>query len=132
MELEFNYFIKQIFQNIITKKELEDNSFSLMKEVRSSDDQEPGSKKKKQDYTDDYKKLISLMVGCQYVSFLPQTSEITFQSKSEKTKETMKRLIGSATTLTTPAELPDKCVRLSDLRDDPAGDVKRKESKFNI
>ena len=101
-----------------------------MQEFSSSDDNEPHSKKKKPDYTDDYKKLISLMVGCQYVSFQLQTSEISFQSKSKKTKENTTRIIGSATTLTAPAELPDKLVRLSDLPGNPAGDIKRKESKF--
>ena len=85
---------KQILQNIITKKELEDESYNLMRKVSNSDDEEPQRKKKKPDYSDDYKKLISLMVGSYYVSFQPQTSEISFQSNSEKIKETTKRVTG--------------------------------------
>ena len=102
-----------------------------MKEVHSSDD-EPAIKKRSTDYTDDYKRLISLMVGCQFVSFQPQTSGISFQSKSEKTKETMKRLAGSSKTLTAPLGLPNEPVTLSDLQNNPAGDIKRKKSKFRI
>ena len=126
--MELNYFTKLIFQNIITKKELVDKSYSLMKEVRSSDDEEPASKKKKPDYTNDYKKLISLMVGCQYVSFQPQTSEISFQSKSDKNVETLTRLVGGAT-LNDPAEFPGGPVPLTELQNKPLGDIRRKGAK---
>ena len=127
MEFQFNFFTKLIFKNIITKKELEDKSYSLMKEVRSSDDEEPASKKKKPDYTDDYKKLISLMVGCQYVSFQPQNS-ISFQSKSDKNVETLTRLVGGAT-MNDPAEFPGGPVPLTELQNKPLGDIKRKGAK---
>ena len=104
----------------------------MMNEVRSSADEEPASKKTKTDYTDDYKKLISLMVGCHYVSFQPQTSEISFQSKSEKIKETTERIIGPAVTSTAPIELPGHPVRFPDLPAKPLGDIARKESKSNM
>ena len=120
---------KQILQNIITKKELEDESFNLMLKVSISDDEEPHRKKKKSDYSDDYKKLISLMVGSHYVSFQPQTSEISFQSNSEKIKETTERVTGPTQTSAAPTEFPDEPVRLSDLPGKPAGDIRRKESK---
>ena len=123
------FLLKQILQNIITKKELEDESYNLMREVSSSPDKEPHSKKKKVDYSDDYKKLISLMVGSQYVSFQPQTSEISFQSNSEKIKETTERVTGPTQTSAAPTEFPDEPVRLSDLPGKPAGDIRRKESK---
>ena len=97
----------------------------------SSDCNEPPSKKEKLDNTDDYKKLISLMVGCHYVSFQPQTSEISFQSKSEKIKETTERIIGPAET-TAPTELPGHPVRFPDLPGKPLGDIARKESKSNM
>ena len=100
----------------------------MMKEFSSSDDNEPHSKKKKPDYTDDYKKLISLLVGCQYVSFQPQTSEISFQSKSDKNVETLTRLVGGAT-LNDPAEFPVAPVPLTELQKIPLGDIKRKGAK---
>ena len=119
------FLLKQIRQNIITKKELEDESYNLMGKVSNSDDEEPHRKKKKPDYTDDYKRLISLMMGSHYVSFQSQTSEISFQSNSEKIKETTKRVTGP----TAPTEFPDEPVTLSDLPGKPAGDIRRKESK---
>ena len=98
-----------------------------------SDDEEPNNKKLKMlDYTDDYKKLISLMVGCQYVSFQAQTSEIIFKSKSEKIKETTLKVTGPVQTSPAPIKLPDKCVKLQDLPGKPLGDIRRKESKSNI
>ena len=98
-----------------------------------SDDEEPNNKKlKMMDYTDDYKKLISLMVGCQYVSFQSQTSEIIFKSKSEKIKETTLKVTGPVQTSPAPIKLPDECVKLQDLPGKPLGDIRRKESKSNI
>ena len=104
---------------------MKDESYNLMREVSSSPDKEPHSKKKKVDNSDDYKKLISLMVGTPYVSFQPQTSEISFQSNSEKIKETTERVTGPTQT----TEFPDEPVTLSDLPGKPAGDIRRKESK---
>ena len=102
----------------------------MMREVFiSSSHEECSSKKKKVDYSDDYKKLISLMVGTPYVSFQPQTSEISFQSNSEKIKETTKRVTGPTAPTAAPTEFPDEPVTLSDLPGKPAGDIRRKESK---
>ena len=101
---------------------MKDESYNLMREVSSSSDEEPHSKKKKVDNSADYKKLISLMVGSQYVSFQPQTSEISFQSNSEKIKETTERVTGPTQT----TEFPDEPVTLSDLPGKPAGDIRRK------
>ena len=108
---------------------MKDESYNLMREVSSSPDKEPHSKKKKVDNSDDYKKLISLMVGTPYVSFQPQTSEISFQSNSEKIKETTKRVTGPTAPTAAPTEFPDEPVTLSDLPGKPAGDIRRKESK---
>ena len=126
------FLLKQILQKIITKKELEDESFNLMSKVSNSDDEEPHRKKKKPDYSDDYKKMISLMVGSHYVSFQPQTSEISFQSKSEKIRQTTQRLIGLEETSTAKKELPEEIVTLSDLPGEPAGDIKRKDYQIFI
>ena len=103
-----------------------------MTEVTGSD--EPQSKKKKLDYSDDYKKLSSLLVGCQYVSFQPQATGISFQSKSEKMKETTERVTGPAQTSASavPTEFPDQPVTLPDLPGKPLGHIKRKESKSII
>ena len=103
-----------------------------MSEVSRSYDEEPRSKKEKVDNSDDYKKLISLLVGCQYVSFLPQTSELRFKCKSEKVKETTERVAGTSQTSAGPTEFPVEPVRLSDLPGKPAGDIRRKESNLNI
>ena len=108
---------------------MKDESYNLMREVSSSPDKEPLSKKKKVDYSDDYKKLISLMVGTHHVSFQPQTSEISFQSNSEKIKETTERVTGPTQTSAAPTKFPDEPVTLSDLPGKPAGDIRRKESK---
>ena len=130
--LHGDFILKQIRQDVITKKELEDESYSLMSEVSRSYDEEPRSKKEKVDNSDDYKKLISLLVGCQYVSFLPQTSELRFKCKSEKVKETTERVAGTSQTSAGPTEFPVEPVRLSDLPGKPAGDIRRKESNLNI
>ena len=111
---------------------MKDESYNLMREVSSSSDEEPHSKKKKVDNSDDYKKLISLMVGSHYVSFQPQTSEISFQSNSEKIHETTERVTGPTQTSAAPTKFPDESVRLSDLPGKPAGDIRRKESKSTI
>ena len=101
-----------------------------MKEVRISDDEEPAGKKMKTDDTEDYKKLISLMVGCYYVSFQPQNS-ISFQSKSDKNVETLTRMVGGAT-LSDPAEFPGAPIPMADLQNIPLGDIKRKGAKQKI
>ena len=102
-----------------------------MKEVYySSAGEEPAGKKMKTDNTDDYKKLISLMVGCHYAYFQPQNL-ISFQSKSDKNVETLIRLVGGAT-LNDPAEFPGGEVPLADLQNIPLGDIKRKGSKLKF
>ena len=94
-----------------------------MREVSCSDDEEPPSKKKKMvDNSDEYKKLISLMVGSQYASFQSQTPEIFFQSASEDMKKTTKRIIGLAST---SSEFPDQRVKFPDLPGKPLGDIRR-------
>ena len=100
-----------------------------MREVFISSHEESCCKKKKVNYSDDYKKLISLMMGSHYVSFQPQTTEISFQSNSEKIKQTTERVTGPTQTSAAPIKFPDESVRLSDLPGKPAGDIRRKESK---
>ena len=103
-----------------------------MKKVRSSVDEEPPSKKKKKpDFTDDYKKLVSLMVGCQYVSFQPQTL-ISFKSKSDKNVETLTRLVRGATLNDQAVPvLPCAPVPMKELQNKPLGDIRRNGSKQN-
>ena len=92
-----------------------------MREVSCSDDEEPPSKKKKMvDNSDEYKKLISLMVGSQYASF--QSQEICFRRQSEDVKKTTKRIIGLAST---SSEFPDQRVKFPDLPGKPLGDIRR-------
>ena len=101
-----------------------------MKEICCNNDAQPVKKKMKPDYTDDYKKLISLMVGCQYVSFHTQTW-VSFQSKSDrnskKNVETLNKILNEATQV---EEFPDKPVELGELPNKPLGDIKRKGSKL--
>lgn len=96
------------------------------------------------DYTDDYKKLISLMVGCHYVFFDDTVDDnetiANFPSKSDrdskKTSETTERMVSGAT-LMDDGELPDKRVTYMELRPPKAtglggkalGHIKRKGSK---
>ena len=114
--------VKYSFQNIITKRELEDENYSLLTEVFRNDEDDPESKKIKLDHTADYKKLISLLLGSLYVSFQSQTF-----SNSDHIKKTSKRLTGGASQVDT-AEFPDQPVQFTELKSKPLGDIKRKES----
>ena len=113
---------KYSFQNIITKRELEDENYSLLTEVFRNNEDDPDSKKIKLDHTADYKKLISLLLGSLYVSFQSQTF-----SNSDHIKKTSKRLTGGASQVDT-AEFPDQPVQFTELKSKPLGDIMRKES----
>ena len=113
---------KYSFQNIITKRELEDENYSLLTEVFRNNEDDPDSKKIKLDHTADYKKLISLLLGSLYVSFQSQTF-----SNSDHIKKTSKRLTGGASQVDT-AEFPDQPVQFPELKSKPLGDIMRKES----
>ena len=94
-------------------------------EVFCKNEDDPDSKKIKLDHTDDYKKLISLLLGSLYVSFQSQT--FTHSGK------TFERLIGKASNPTgkaseAAAAFPDQPVQFPDLKSKPLGDIKRKES----
>ena len=114
--------LKYFIQNIITKRELEDENYSLMSEVFSNNEDDPDRKKIKLDYTADYKKLISLLLGSLYVNFQSQTF-----SNSDHIKRTFKRLTGGASQVDR-AEFPDQPVQFTELKSKPLGDIKRKES----
>ena len=113
---------KYSFQNIITKRELEDENYSLLTEVFRNNEEDPDSKKIKLDHTADYKKLISLLLGSLYVSFQSQTF-----SNSDHIKKTSKRLTGGASQVDT-AEFPNQPVQFPELKSKPLGDIMRKES----
>ena len=93
-----------------------------MTEVFSNNEEDPDHKKIKLDYTADYKKLISLLLGSLYVSFQSQTF-----SNSDHIKKTSKRLTGGASQVDT-AEFPNQPVQFPELKSKPLGDIKRKES----
>ena len=112
--------MKYLVQNIITKRELEDEKYSLLTEYLSNNENSP--EKIKLDHTADYKKLISLLLGSLYVSFQSQTF-----SNSDHIKKTFKRLTGEASQLDT-AEFPDQSVQFTELKSKSLGDIKRKES----
>ena len=80
---------------------------------------DPESMKIKLDHTDDYKKLISLLLGSLYVSFQSQT--LTNSGK------TFERLIGKGST-GEAAAFPNLPVQFPELKSKPLGDIKRKES----
>ena len=113
---------KYSFQNIITKRELEDENYSLLTEVFRNNEDDPDSKKIKLDHTADYKKLISLLLGSLYVSFQSQTF-----SNSDHIKKTSKRLTGGASQVDT-AEFPDQPVQFTELKSKALGDIMRNES----
>ena len=77
---------------------------------------------------DDYKKLISLLLGSLYVSFQSQT--LTYSGK------TFERLIGKApenkstgeASQAAAATFPNVPVQFPELKSKPLGDIKRKES----
>ena len=97
----------------------------MLKELSSKNDDDPNSKKLKLDPIDDYKKLISLLLGSLYVSFQSQT--FTHSGK------TFERLIGKASNPTgkaseAAAAFPDQPVQFLELKSKPLGDIKRKES----
>ena len=109
-------------QNIITKRELEDENYSLLTEVFSNNEDDPDRKKIKLDYTADYKKLISLLLGSLYVNFQSQTF-----SNSDHIQKTSKRLTGGASQVDT-AEWPDKSVQFTEIKSKALGDIIRKGS----
>ena len=113
--------MKYFLQNIITKRELEDENYSLLTEVFSINEDDPDCKRIKLDNTADYKKLISLLLGSLYVNFQSQTF-----SNSDHIKKTFKRLTGEASQAA--AALPDQPVQFPELKSKPLGDIKRKES----
>ena len=98
----------------------------MLKEVSNKNEDDPDRKKIKLDLTDDYKKLISLLLGSLYVSFQSQT--FTHSGK------TFERLIGKASNPTgeasnaAAAAFPDQPVQFPELKSKPLGDIKRKVS----
>ena len=110
--------LKYFSQKIITKTELEDESYSLKTVLQQNVEESPQSRKL--DYTEDYKKLISLLLGSLYVSFQSQTF-----SKSENIRELSKRLTEGASLLD-KIEFPNKPVQFSDLKSKALGDITRK------
>ena len=114
--------MKYFIQNIITKRELEDENYSLLTEVFSDNQDDPERKKIKLDFTADYKKLISLLLGSLYVNFQSQTF-----SNSDHIKKTSKRLTGGASQVVR-AEFPDQLVQFTELKSKALGDIKRKGS----
>ena len=94
----------------------------MLRELSSDYEDNLESKKIKLDYTADYKKLISLLLGSLYVSFQSQSF-----SNSDHIKKTTKRLTGGTSQVDT-AEFPDHPVQFGDLKSKPLGDIKRKGS----
>ena len=101
---------------------MEDEKYSLLTEVSSKNEDDPDSKKIKLDLTDDYKKLISLLLGSLYVSFQSQTF-----SNSDHIKTTSKRLMGGASQVDV-AEFPEQTVLFPELKSKALGDIKRNGS----
>ena len=93
----------------------------MLRELSSDYEDNLESKKIKLDYTADYKKLISLLLGSLYVSFQSQTF-----SNSDHIKKTSKRLTGGASQAA--AAFPDQPVQFTELKSKPLGDIMRKES----
>ena len=106
---------------MITKAELEDENFSLMREL----EYEVDHNKPKLDYKNDYKRLISLLLGSLHL-FYDQSF-----NRSDHVKETTNRLVRKAS-LSDPLELPEKIVQFEELKSKPLGDIKRKKSKQRI
>ena len=111
-------------QNIITKTELEDKNYSLLKEVVSENHDDPVRKKINLESTAEYKKLISLLLGSLYVNFQSQTF-----SHSDVIKRTFKRLTGGASQVDR-AEFPEQPVQFTELKSKALGDIKRKGSIY--
>ena len=91
----------------------------MLREVFSKNEDDPESMKIKLDLTDDYKKLISLLLGSLYVSFQSQTF-----STIDHIKKTSKRLTGGASQVDA-AEFPDQPVQFPELKSKSLGDIKR-------
>ena len=91
----------------------------MLTEVFSKKGVDPDSKKIKLDHTEDYKKLISLLLGSLYVSFQSQTFT--------HSRKTFERLIGNASQASAAA-FPDQPVQFLELKSKPLGDIKRKMS----
>ena len=119
---EKNKVLKYFMQNIITKRELEDENFSLLREVFSDNHDDPERKKIKLESTAEYKKLISLLLGSLYVNFQSQTF-----SHTDHIEKTSKRLTGGASQVDR-AEFPDQPVQFTELKSKALGDIKRKGS----
>ena len=100
----------------------------MLTEVSSKNEDDPDRKKIKLDLTDDYKKLISLLLGSLYVSFQSQT--FTHSGKTFERiigKKPMKKSTGEASQAAAAA-FPDQPVQFPELKSKPLGDIKRKES----
>ena len=74
------------------------------------------------DYREDYKRLISLLLGSLHLSYQSQS-----RSRSKSVEETSRRLTKGAK-LSVPADLPD-CVQFGGFQS--LGDIKRILSKQN-
>ena len=101
----------------------------MLREVSRKNEDDPDSKKIKLDNTDDYKKLISLLLGSLYVSFQSQTfrgSEKTFERLIGKTSQI--NPTGEDSQVASAAAFPDQPVQFPELKSKPLGDIKRKES----
>ena len=103
-------------KDVITKAELEDENFSLMRELEYEIDQN----KPKLDTKNDYKRLISLLLGSLHLFYHDQSF-----NRSHHVKETTNRLVNKAS-LSDPLELPEKIVQFEELKSKPLGDIKRK------
>ena len=89
-----------------------------------SNNEDDSYRKIKLDYTADYKKLISLLLGSLYVNFQSQTF-----SNSDHIKRTFKRLTGGASQVDR-AEFPDQPVQFKELKSRSLGNIKRKGSIY--
>ena len=94
----------------------------MKRKVSSKNENDPDSQRLNLDHTDDYKKLISLLLGSLYVNFQSQTF-----SNSDHIKKTFKRLTGGASQVDR-AEFPDQPVQFTELKSKALGDIKRKGS----
>ena len=107
---------------MITKAELEDENFSLMRELEN----ELYHNKPKLETKNDYKRLISLLLGGLHLFYHDQSF-----NRSDHVKETTNRLIRKAS-LSDRLELPEKIVKFDELKSKPLGDIKRKKSKQRL
>ena len=99
-------------EDVITKAELRNTNYSLRAELMESSNARP-----RPDYKEDYRRMISLLLGSLHVFYHSQS-----YSKSKTVAETSRTLTGGAP-LTLPTDLPDKIVQFEKLR--TLGDIKR-------